>query len=298
MKITYTQLLADSKELAKQIPIGKYKKIFGIPSGGIAVAVAMGEILNLELLSVEELKAIENKNEVLIVDDLVDSGLTLAKYPGFDNAVLYKKPHSPQPNFYLKDIPAEWVYFPHEKEGSGVEDHIVRIIEHIGENPLRDGLKDTPSRVVKSYNDMFSGYKKELSEFNTCFQTDGYDEMVILKDIEFYSTCEHHLIPFYGKAHIAYIPNEKIIGISKLARIVDMFSKRLQNQERITSQIAEAITELLDPKGVAVILEGKHLCMMARGVNKQNSVMKTSKMTGVFLDNSNLARNELLNLIN
>ena len=153
----------------------------------------------------------------------------------------------------------------------------------IGEDPDREGLLKTPHRVAKAWGFLTAGYHKSLQDAvgDAVFAADG-SEMVIVKDIEFYSMCEHHMLPFYGRAHIAYIPDGKILGLSKFARIVDLYSRRLQVQERITTQIADAVQELLEPKGVAVMMEGVHLCMAMRGVQKQNSSTTTSAMRGLF----------------
>jgi len=153
----------------------------------------------------------------------------------------------------------------------------------IGEDPDREGLLKTPHRVAKAWGFLTAGYHKSLQEAvgDAVFAADG-SEMVIVKDIEFYSMCEHHMLPFYGRAHIAYIPDGKILGLSKFARIVDLYSRRLQVQERITTQVADAVQELLAPKGVAVMMEGVHLCMAMRGVQKQNSSTSTSAMRGLF----------------
>lgn len=156
------------------------------------------------------------------------------------------------------------------------------ILAYIGEDPNREGLKDTPLRVVKSWSELFCGYKQDPSEVMKTFTDGCCDEMVISKDIEFYSHCEHHMIPFFGKAHIAYIPNGKVIGLSKLARILEIYSRRLQVQERLTTQITAALDEHLKPKGSACVIEAQHLCCMARGVGKQDSKMITSSLTGVF----------------
>ncbi len=155
----------------------------------------------------------------------------------------------------------------------------------VGEDPQREGLLKTPHRVAKAWNFLTDGYRMTLEEAagNAVFEAEG-SEMVIVKDIEFYSMCEHHMLPFYGRAHIAYIPENKILGLSKFARIVDLYSRRLQVQERITTQLADAVQELLDPRGVAVMMEGTHLCMAMRGVQKQNSSTTTSAMRGVFRD--------------
>lgn len=157
----------------------------------------------------------------------------------------------------------------------------------IGEDPQREGLQKTPHRVAKAWNFLTDGYRMTLAEAagNAVFEAEG-SEMVIVKDIEFYSMCEHHMLPFYGRAHIAYVPDGKILGLSKFARIVDLYSRRLQVQERITTQLADAVEELLSPSGVAVLMEGTHLCMAMRGVQKQNSSTATSAMRGVFRDDS------------
>ena len=170
----------------------------------------------------------------------------------------------------------------------------------IGEDPDREGLVDTPRRVVNAWHEIFGGYKLNIHDIATTFDADGYNELVLLKDIEFYSTCEHHMLSFSGKAHIGYIPSGRIIGISKLARILDIYARRLQIQERIGLQVTHALTELLEPLGTACIIEAQHLCMRCRGVEKQQSIMITSSLTGVFLEDTGMgraARAELMSLI-
>ncbi len=168
-------------------------------------------------------------------------------------------------------------------------------IDETGE--LREGLRNTPKRVVESCAELYSGYKQNPKEtLNATFNGEGYDGIVLLKDIEFYSTCEHHMLSFTGKAHVAYIPTERIVGISKLARIVEIYARRLQNQERITTQIADDLEKYLKPMGAAVIIEAKHQCMGCRGVKKSNATMTTSAMRGVFFDKAE-ARAELMDLI-
>ena len=171
------------------------------------------------------------------------------------------------------------------------------LLRRIGEDPSRDGLLRTPERMEKSMAYLTRGYGQTVEEVlhNALFDVD-YDEMVIVKDIEFYSLCEHHLLPFFGKAHVAYVPQGKVIGLSKIARLVDVFARRLQVQERLTRQVAESIDEAIHPQGVAVILEGQHLCMMMRGVEKQSSWTTTSAMLGVFKTQMQ-TRNEFLSLI-
>lgn len=163
-----------------------------------------------------------------------------------------------------------------------MKEAVKKILECSGEDCAREGLLDTPTRVEKANKELFEGYTKELKL--TTFD-ENYDQIVLLDNIEFYSHCEHHMIPFYGRAHVAYIPNGKTIGISKLARIVDKYARRYQIQERMTEEIVNELTAALNPLGVAVVVEGIHLCMRARGVQKQNSVMKTAKMTGRFMEN-------------
>lgn len=170
-------------------------------------------------------------------------------------------------------------------------------LEAIGEDPNREGLLDTPARVVKSWAELYAGYSQNSEEIlSTVFEDGACDEMVILKDIEFSSMCEHHVLPFIGKAHIGYLPDGKVVGLSKLARLVDCFSKRLQIQEKMTTDISDAIEIHLKPKGVAVIVEAHHQCMSCRGVGKKNTTMITSSMLGAFRNNQ-AARGEFLSLI-
>ena len=175
--------------------------------------------------------------------------------------------------------------------------HYREILKGLGEDPEREGLLDTPKRAAKAMQYLCHGYEQNLEEIvnGALFASDN-DEMVILKDIELYSLCEHHLLPFIGKAHVAYIPTGKVLGLSKLARIVDMFARRLQIQENLTREIADAIQQVTQASGVAVVIEAKHMCMMMRGVEKQNSSMITSVMLGEFRENA-ATRSEFLSLI-
>ena len=175
-----------------------------------------------------------------------------------------------------------------------LEDNTRNLLELLGEDPKREGLINTPKRVAKAWDFLTKGYNENLDDLinNAIFEGESKD-MVIVKNIEFYSLCEHHMIPFYGKAHIGYIPNGKIIGLSKLARITDLFAQRLQVQERLTNQIAKCLQDVLNPRGVAVVLEGKHFCMLSRGVQKQNSIATSSSMLGIFREKES-TRNEFL----
>jgi len=178
-----------------------------------------------------------------------------------------------------------------------MQDLIRKLLADLGEDPGREGLRDTPKRVEKAYKFLTSGYGANIDQvLNNALFTVDYSEMVIVKDIDFYSLCEHHLLPFFGKCHVAYIPSNKVIGLSKIPRVVDVFARRLQVQERLTNQIADTIREKITPLGVAVVMEATHLCMSMRGVEKQNSFAVTSAMQGAFRDNAR-TRMEFLELI-
>ena len=178
-----------------------------------------------------------------------------------------------------------------------VEDLVKTLLTEIGEDPAREGLLSTPKRVAKAYEFLTKGYIKDIDEvLNKAIFNERYDEMVLVKNIDFFSMCEHHLLPFYGKVHVAYIPNGKIVGLSKIPRIVEVFARRLQVQERMTQQIADTIEKYLQPNGVAVVSEAFHMCMMMRGVEKQNSSATASAMHGVFQDDAR-TRMEFLDLI-
>lgn len=182
-------------------------------------------------------------------------------------------------------------------DSSAFENHIKGILELVGENPNREGLQRTPARVAKAWKYFTSGYDQDAKQIlvSAVFR-EKYNEMVIVKDIDFFSMCEHHLLPFYGKVHIAYIPDGKILGLSKIPRLIEVFSRRLQVQERMTQEIADTLYETLEPDGVGVVIEARHLCMMMRGVEKQNSLATTSAMLGSFREDEK-TRNEFLKLI-
>lgn len=182
-------------------------------------------------------------------------------------------------------------------DNAKVKTLIFDLLKNIGEDPKREGLLETPRRVADAYEFLTSGYEKKIEEvMNEALFNEKYDEMVLVKNIDFYSLCEHHMLPFYGKVHVAYIPDGKIIGLSKIPRIVDVFARRLQVQERMTQQIADTIEKYLQPKGVAVVSEAYHMCMMMRGVQKQNSSATASAVYGDFKDDPR-TRAEFLNLI-
>lgn len=258
-----------------KLPEGKY---WGVPRGGQIVAGLTG-------------KAVDNPNECdYIIDDLIDSGKTrddfkrLFPYKKF--VALFDKQNEPELN-------RRWLEFPWEvEEKKDAETCVTRLLEHFGEDVTREGLQDTPKRYVKFFKEFLNP-----PEWNcTSFESEGYDEMIVQTNIPFHSLCEHHIAPFMGEGHIAYIPNKRIVGLSKLARTLETFSRRLQNQERITTQVAEFLQNELDAKGVAVVLKAKHMCMEMRGVKKHDTYTTTSKLIGVFKTDDK-AKNEFLSLI-
>jgi GTP cyclohydrolase I len=183
------------------------------------------------------------------------------------------------------------------RETGVIADAVSTILDQLGEDASREGLVRTPERAEKAFRFLTSGYETDVASIvNGALFTVEYDEMVIVKDIEFYSMCEHHLLPFYGKIHVAYLPNKRVIGLSKLPRIVDVFARRLQVQERLTQQIAQTVRDVLEPRGVGVICEARHFCMMMRGVEKQNSGTVTSAMLGCFRERKE-TRDEFLSLV-
>lgn len=252
--------------------LDKTKKYYGVPRGGQYIAALLNPVDTPEEAD-------------YIIDDLVDSGATkdkwLTMYPDKPFIALYDK----------KEFDC-WLEFPWEKKGEiEIEENVLRILEYF-DDPTREGLKETPKRYIKFLKEFLSP-----PDFNfTTFDAEGTDEMIVQKNIPFHSLCEHHLAPFFGVAHLAYIPNGKIVGLSKLARCVEMYSRNFQNQERITTQIAEKLMKELDAKGVAVVLEAQHMCMSMRGVKKQNVPTITSKMVGIFKEDLN-CRQEFLRFI-
>jgi len=181
------------------------------------------------------------------------------------------------------------------KRSKHIKDSIIHQLEHIGEDPTREGLQKTPDRIIRAWKEIFQGYTQSPESLFTTFDPDGYDQIVLLRNIELYSMCEHHMLPFFGKAHIAYLPKKRVVGISKLARLLDIYARRLQIQERLGEQVTNDLMKYLKPKGAACIIEATHMCMRMRGVSKQNSTMVTSSVKGIFLQDG--PKNELLKLI-
>lgn len=240
---------------------------WGVPRGGAVVAAMTGRPAN------------SPESASIIVDDIVDSGRTRARYeslyPRKRFIALFDKK---EPEFQGK-----WIHFPWEPEpAADIGETITRQLEFIGEDAAREGLRETPARVVRAWGEMYGGYRADPEALFKTFQEGACHEMVVLRDIDFYSTCEHHLLPFFGHVSIGYLPRNRVIGVSKIARLVDVFSRRLQIQERMTSQIADTIGKHLDPEGVMVVCRARHLCMMARGIKKHAPEMVTSAIRGSF----------------
>jgi len=274
-------MIADWKLIYSRLQkiLNKYDfntKYYGVPKNGSIIA---GMTKN----------AVDNIEDAdVIIDDLIDSGATFKRYKKYNKPfeALFDK---------RKEYQNQWIVFPWEIKNGEIEtaeDNVTRILQSIGEDVNREGLKETPKRYIKFLKEFINP-----PEFNfTTFENENYDEMIIQKNIPFYSFCEHHIAPFFGVGTIAYIPNKKIVGLSKLARTLEYFSRRLQNQERITTQVAEFIQNELDPKGVAVSLSAQHLCMEMRGVKKHNTTTTTNKLLGVFKEIPEV-RNEFLGMI-
>lgn len=274
-------------DIINKIPsnLGQGHKIYGIPKGGWNIANLL-EKQGYGLIEYDVTKA------TLIVDDIVDSGATKERYQQLNAKADFFAPYDKtiEPNL-------PWIVFPWEAgQEASVEDCVVRQLQYLGEDINREGLLETPKRVVKSWSKIFGGYNEDPKDHIKLFDSEGCDEVVLLKDIEFYSNCEHHIQPFFGKAHIAYIPNKNVIGVSKLARILEVFTRRLQIQERIGTQVADVLMEELKPHAAACLIEAKHFCMVCRGVEKQNSTMMTSALRGVFKTDAS-ARAELMSMI-
>lgn len=285
--------LQDLQDLQKNL-VPRPCFVFGIPRGGIAPALLLvAEFNRRAMIWDNPFQITENEYDAdIFIDDLVDSGATKQKwqqkYPDKHFVALYDK----------KDLGDCWVVFPWEigTEDIGPEENIRRVIEYVGDDCAREGLLETPARVIKSFSTLYGGYKKSPEDIMKTFTEGACEEMVLLKNIELFSTCEHHMLPFFGRCHIAYIPAGKVIGVSKLARLMEIYSRRLQIQERIGEQVTRALDTFLQAKGSACIIEAQHFCMTSRGVEKQNSIMVTSSLTGVFRSDPQ-TRAELMSLI-
>jgi len=266
-----------------------FSGVYGIPQGGAPVAIMVADRLGLPILDTPNDRA-------LIVDDLVDTGITLRRQDTYlHRDALYRKPHSPTDLAPDAIEVNEWIAFPWERDAGEPTDAVVRLLQHIGEDPTREGLLDTPKRYIKALREMTSGYDLDPATVLGVTFDEASDQLIVLSDIEFVSLCEHHLAPFRGVATVGYLPGARVVGLSKLARLVDVYARRLQVQERLTQQIADAMVTHLDPYGVAVIITAHHSCMGNRGVRKHQGKMTTSVMLGAMRDNAT-ARQEFMAL--
>ena len=263
--------------------------VYGVPRGGVPVAYALAA-------SSQHIQVVDHpENATVIVDDIIDSGATKNRY---------LEAYFEKPFYALVENSPEWVVFPWEQREAdstaldSATDIPLRLLQYIGEDPKRGGLIETPKRYLKAWEHYTSGYGLDAKDILKTFDdgADNYDEMIIVKDIPIFSHCEHHLCPFFGVAHIAYIPDKSIVGLSKLVRLADIFMRRLQVQERLTVQIAEAIMTSLQPLGVGIVIDCVHTCMIGRGVQVQGANTITSSMLGVFKENIE-TRQEFMNLI-
>lgn len=278
---------------------GETLKIHAIPRGGIPVSYLYAKYFDGN--NYEFVDDADYSVDVLI-DDLIDSGNTKDIYMGICGSdTFFAAPIDKQVD---KKYTGKWIVFPWEgTEGqdndTSADDIIIRLLQYIGEDATRGGLLETPKRVLKAWkNEWSSGYNKDPKDVLKVFEdgADGCDQMVIIRDIPIYSHCEHHLAPFFGTATVAYIPNKKIVGLSKLSRVVDIFSHRLQVQERLTNQIADAINDNLDPIGVGVVINCRHMCMESRGIRRSGSNTITSALRGAIRDDQR-ARSEFLDFV-
>lgn len=259
-------------------------RAYPVPRGGVPVALALAAMHPLKLVD-------DPANADIVIDDLIDSGATRDRFGHLPFYVLIdKKQDAPYRN--------AWIEFPWEVgSDGGIEDNIVRLLQYVGEDPTRGGLAETPGRVAAAWQFWCSGYGQEPGDVLKVFEdgAEGTDEMVVVKDIPFYTHCEHHMAPFFGTATIAYVPEGRIVGLSKLSRLLDIFARRLQVQERLTCQVADALMEHLKPRGAGVVIKARHLCMESRGVCKQGHHTVTSALRGVFKDQPS-TRSEFLAL--
>lgn len=250
--------------------------IYPVPRGGVPVVYLLlnflGKSQETNLFAICE----KPEDADIFIDDILMTGKTREKYRK------YGKPFLPLIDKNEGSFKTRWIVFPWEDSpAKEKEQYISQILEFIGENPTREGLKDTPSRVVRTWKELYKGYTQNVGELCTIFEEDikndaTINSMVICKDNEFFSMCEHHMLPFYGKISVIYQPHKKVLGLSKIPRVIDMFSRRLQIQERLTNQICEAINDMIEPKFVYVVCDAKHLCVQSRGVLKYNTEMRTT----------------------
>lgn len=270
-----------ARELVDEIMVMFHNKavtptVYPVPRGGVPVAYLIAQFMSVEIVDSPDAAD-------FIVDDIVESGTTRARFGDKPFYALIDKP------VLAEDHPhKDWIVFPWERQLTGgdasVTDNVTRLLQFIGEDPKRGGLEETPMRVVKAWREWTSGYTMDPAAILKTFEDGATDEMVIERNIPFFSHCEHHMAPFFGTVDICYIPNGKIVGLSKMNRLVECFARRLQVQERLTGQIADAMMEHLDPLGVAVLVKAEHMCVKSRGVRHAGCDTVTSALRGVLKD--------------
>lgn len=286
-RLTLSTCRIAANVLVESMVIRADDRIYGIPRGGMIPAFLVAQISGAMVVE-------DPNTATVIVDDLIDSGETMQRYRetyanhGVRFGALFSKGYHPDVHAGVQSPNDTWLTFPWEvgDRDTSKDDIVTRMLQAIGEDPTRGGLIETPQRVVKSWGELFSGYNIDPAGLLKTFEdgAESVDEMVLLTDIPVISHCEHHMVPFIGVAHVAYIPKGKIVGLSKIARVVDAFSRRLQVQERLTNQIADCINNELTPQGVGVVVRAKHFCMAMRGVMTPNVDTTTSAVRGCFKD--------------
>lgn len=292
-QITFEQYNTDIELLANKIKSsGKtYQSLYGIPRGGYYVAIQLSGILNLPVVNKPD-------NATLIVNDICDTGATISTYTHNDTCTVYIRENTKKSVTYYGVVKDSWLLFPDEKE-TGIEDHIRRILSYIGEDPNREGLIGTPDRIVRMWGEIMRGYDPNQKPKITTFSNDMESTDMVFDSGDYYSMCEHHMMPFFGKYYFAYVPKKdgRILGISKIARVVGYCAARLQLQERLARDVVKMLTDALDGQvqGMAIVMRGTHLCKTMRGV-KNNGQMTVAHLSGVFKEDPQ-ARSEFYRLI-
>jgi GTP cyclohydrolase I len=299
-KVSWGECYAAAENLWDRHAKNPPRYLYGVPRGG-CIAALLVQLKAAQRGDVDIPTLIDSPGpDTLVIDDLVDSGATLARFGGFPVDALFRKSCSPANVAPHAILTKGWVTFPFElEEGTGGEDIVVRLLQYIGEDPTRDGLIETPKRVLKAWRDLTIGYSQDPKVILSKTFEQPHDELILLKGVRFTSCCEHHLLPFTGVAAIGYIPSASggVVGISKLARVLECFARRLQIQERLAQQVADAITDALAPLGVGVVIRATHSCMSCRGCMQPDASMVTSVMRGMLRDSA-AARAEFISLMN